>query len=564
MDLFKAEERTVRQVLGKKETVYKVPRNQRDYVWEEKQWKEFWIDINDCIEFDVNDEIINKEYFIGSCVLAKENKNEESIVDGQQRLTTITIILSALYNVFNDLNQNQYLDGIYSYLYKKNDDGEQYFTIKNESIDPYYSEMILYKGDEKEKINPIKEQEKRIQKCYEFFQKCLNDRYLEFGEKSGIKYLTAFRTQLLDLKLIEISVNNTIDAYTIFEILNAKGKQLEVGDRMKNWILKKLPKTFPSDQAKTKWETIRSNIELVSKSDNNFSNFINHYWISSYEKLKDDDEIYHNFKVNISKEKMVDFLNDLEKNSKNYINITLSNKSEILTELEFTLNSFKLFRTSQVRPILLSLYHIYENKIISEKELLKYLRRIENFHFIFSAICSTPANRIEKLYHIYSSAIKNNFSKQLMEEFFIELERKKPDYQAFKRNFTLKGYSNKNNDLKNNRSLVNYILQRIEYYKLNTTELVINNLTIEHILPDDGTEQNSKIGNLLPLSGNINQNCGVENLEKKIIKYRNSNFKMVKEFIELNQTKSEWTAKEINDRTEILAKLSYDKVWSIK
>lgn len=563
MDLFKAEERTVRQVLGKKETIYNVPRNQRDYVWEEKQWKEFWIDINDCIEFE-KDEVINKEYFIGSCVLAKENKNEESIVDGQQRLTTITIILSALYNVFNELDQKQYLDGIYSYLYKKNDDGEEYFTIKNESIDPFYSEMILYKGDEKEKIAPQKEQEKRIQKCFDFFYNSLNEKYEEYGVKSGIKYLTAFRTQLLDLKLIEISVNNTIDAYTIFEILNAKGKQLEVGDRMKNWILKKLPKTFPSDRAKTKWDNIRSNIELVSKSDNNFSNFINHYWISSYEKLKDDDEIYHNFKVNITKEKMIDFLNDLEKNSKNYIGITLSSKNEIMTEIEFTLNSFKLFRTTQVRPILLSLYHNYDNNVINEKELLKYLKRIENFHFIFSAICSTSANRIEKLYHIYSSQIKNNFSKQLMETFFDELESKKPDFQSFKRNFALKGYSNKNNELKSNRSLVNYILQRIEYYKLNTTEFIINNITIEHILPDDGTEQNAKIGNLLPLSGNINQNCGDEELDKKIIKYKNSNFKMVKDFLEYNQNKNEWTSKDINERTENLAKLSYEKIWSIK
>ncbi len=68
MDLFKAEERTVRQILGKKETLFQVPRNQRDYVWEEKQWKEFWVDITDCIEFE-DGEIVNKEYFIGSCVL---------------------------------------------------------------------------------------------------------------------------------------------------------------------------------------------------------------------------------------------------------------------------------------------------------------------------------------------------------------------------------------------------------------------------------------------------------------------------------------------------------------
>ena len=562
MDLFKAEERTVRQILAKKETQYQIPRNQRDYVWEDKQWKEFWIDINDCIEFE-GDEIVNVEYFIGSCVLSKEKKNIENIVDGQQRLTTITIILSALYNVFEDLNQGQYLAGIYSYIHKNNDDGEEYFTIKNENIDPFYSEMILYKGEEKEKIIPIKEQEKRIQKCFDFYYTNLSEKIKIFDDATGIRYLVAFRNQLLDLKLIEITVNNKIDGYTVFEILNAKGKQLEVGDRMKNWILKKLPKTFPSDQAKQKWDLIRKNIELVSKSDNNFSSFISHYWISSYEKLKDDDEIYHYFKVNITKEAMVDFLIDLEENSKFYIEITLANKNEILTELQFILNSFKLFRTTQVRPLLLSLFHNYKNKNITEKELIKYLRRIENFHFIFSAICSTPANRIEKLYHSYSPIIKKDFSKKLMEEFFNELESKKPDYQIFKRNFVLKGYSNKNKDLKGNRSLVNYILQRIEYYKQNTTELLIKDISIEHISPDDGTEQNSKIGNLLPLSASINQNCGDEDYQKKVEKYKNSNFKSVKDFLEFNDEKTEWTSKEINERTDSLAKLSYDKIWKI-
>lgn len=560
MDLFKAEERTVREILGKKETRFKIPRNQRDYVWEENQWKEFWIDINDCLEFDKN-EIINKEYFIGSCVLSKERNKIENIVDGQQRLTTITIILSALYDVLSELKQDKLLNGIYSYLYKKNDDGEEFFTIQNESIDPYYSEMILYKGEKKEALKPIQEQEKRIQKCFDFFYKSINEKYNEFKSAKGIKYLTAFRTQLLDLKLIEISVSSVIDGYTIFEILNAKGKQLEVGDRMKNWILKKLPKEFPSDQAKIKWDSIRSNIEQVSKSENNFSTFINHYWISSYEKLKDDDEIYHYFKVNVPKENMENFLLDLEENSKYYVDITLSEKNQLTDELNFILTSLKLFRTSQVRPMMMSLFHNYYDQKISEKDLTKYLRRIENFHFIYSAICSTPANKIEKIYHHYSPLVKRGFSKKLINEFFSELEAKKPDLQMFKKGVMSKGFSSKNIDLKNNRALVNYMLQRIEYYKQNSKEFIIKDISIEHIAPDDGSEINSLLGNLLPLTAKSNQNCGDQPFVEKIIKYKNSNFKTVKDFITYNGNKPKWNAAEIKKRTASLIDLSYNEIW---
>lgn len=561
MDLLKAEEREVRDILGRKETQYIIPRNQREYVWEEKQWKELWVDIVDCIEFK-DGEYTNKNYFIGSCVLIKEKRLHRSIVDGQQRLTTITIILSALYDVLEKLNQNQYLDGIYSYIYKKSEDGDEYFILKNDDIEPFYSESILNKSENKEYVQPSSAQEKRIAKCYKYFLDLFLSIVDKMSVEEGVKYLIAFRNQLLSLKIIEISVNDEIDAYTIFEILNAKGKQLELGDRMKNWILKKLPKTFPSDSAKEKWNRLRFHLESVSKSDNIFVSFVNHYWISKYEKLKDDDEIYHYFKINITQEKMIDFLSDLEKNAEYYSEIVVNNRTEILTELNFILNSFWVFRTVQVRPIILSLFHNYKTGIITENELICHLRKLENFHFVFSAICSSAANKIEKIYYDYAPKIRYNYSKSLMNDFFEELEQKKPDYEQFKRNFANKCYSTKNSTYKVNRMLINYMLQRIEYYKQGNREFYINDFSIEHILPDDGTERTCQLGNLLPLAQSINENCANDSLKLKLPKYAKSNYKTVSDFIKYNDTKTVWSEQDIKDRTEKICKLAYDKVWS--
>lgn len=562
MELFKAEERTVRDILSKKEIQYLIPRNQRDYVWEEKQWKELANDINDCIEIDEEGTYLNNEYFIGSCVLEKHKKNIEFIVDGQQRLTTITIILSVLYDVFKELDHTKVLEGIYSYLYKTNDDGDEYFTIKNENLDPYYSEVILFKSETSDFILPENEQQKRIEKAYIFFKNYFKERTSIFQNNNDkISFLVVFRNQLLNLKIIEISVGNEIDGYTVFEILNAKGKQLQLGDRMKNLILKRIPKKFPTDQAKVKWGKIKKNIEDVSKSENSFSDFINHYWISSYDKLKDEDEIYYDFKTKISNGNMVAFLDDLEVNSETYKEITLSKSNKITDELEFSFNSFKIFRNKQVRPIILSFFHNKRIGKITEAQLLKYIRRLENFHFIFSAISSTPANRIEKTYHTYASIIKHNFTKEIAETFFKELESKKPEYSIFERNFILKGYSHKVSELKSNRSIINYILQRIEYHKQNSKELLINEVSIEHIANDNGTEQNSKIGNLLPLSRSINENCGDEDFIKKIQKYKNSNFITVKDFLNHNSNKTEWSSKDIDERTKRISKLAYDEIW---
>src|SRR5690606_20839188 len=130
-------------------------------------------------------------------------------------------------------------------------------------------------------------------------------------------------------------------------------------------------------------------------------------------------------------------------------------------------------------------------------------------------------------------------------------------------NFLLKGYSHKNNDLKNNRSLVNYILQRIEYYKQENRELLINDISIEHIANDNGSEQNAKIGNLLPLSKTLNENCGDDTYINKLSKYKKSNFKTVKDFLDYHSAKIEWTEKDTNDRTLKIAKLAYEKVWKL-
>lgn len=563
MELFKAEERTVRDILSKKEIKFKIPRNQRDYVWEEKQWKELANDIIDCIEFDADENIYqNTEYFIGSCVLEKHKKNVEYIVDGQQRLTTITILLSVLYDFFEEFKNQKLYEGIYSYLYKKNDDGDEYFTITNENLDPYYSEVILLKSDTRDFILPQNEQQKRIEKAFYFFKDFLKSKLNSLNNESEkIDYLIAFRNQLLNLKIIEISVSNEIDGYTVFEILNAKGKQLQLGDRMKNLILKRIPKTFPTDQAKAKWDLIRKNIEEVSKSENSFTDFLSHYWISNFEKLRDDDEIYYYFKSKVTKGLVVDFLNDLEQNSIYYKEITLANKNKITNEIEFSLNSFKIFRNRQVRPILMSLFHNKNIGKINDDQLLKYIRRLENFHFIFSAITSTPANRIEKIYNIYPSIIKHNYSKEIIETFFKELESKKPNFEIFERNFYLKGYSHKNSDLKNNRSIVNYILQRIEYFKQNTKELLINELSIEHIANDNGSELYAQIGNLLPLSKSINENCGDDIYKNKLEKYKKSNFVTVKDFLSYNSDKVEWTETDIKTRSKRIAKEAYEKVW---
>ena len=165
------------------------------------------------------------------------------------------------------------------------------------------------------------------------------------------------------------------------------------------------------------------------------------------------------------------------------------------------------------------------------------------------------------MYYEYSPILKHSYSKIQFENFINSLNKSKPDFYLFEANFLKLGYSNKNRALKNNRSLISYILQCIEYHKRQNQEFNINDMSIEHIKNDDGNLETGMIGNLLPLATSINNNCDSEDYKNKLIKYQNSHFITIKDFLEYNKNKTTWSQEDILDRTRKIAKLCYDTIW---
>lgn len=564
MQIFKAEERTVRDILGKSQVQYIIPRNQREYTWEEKQWKELWIDINDNIHFN-NNSFEGKDYFIGSTLFQQDKNNFSfNILDGQQRLTTFLIILSALYDVFYEMKQTELLTIYNTYILKKNDNGEQFFALKNPDIENFFEEGILYKGEDRVNYKPKNQQEEKIRRCYTYFYLKLKE-VSEQHKSLNIDYLKAFRDQLLNLRIIEIIVKNELDGYTIFEILNARGKQLELADRMKNLILKRIPRTFPTDQAKIQWDTIKSNLDPKPNNENALSRYLHHYWTTTYNKMESDDDLYHDFKTKITSNDIISFLDDLSEKSKLYFNLDSPQEQHFPNyEIFLSINAFKTFRTIQVRPILLALLHQYHQGNITENQLKKLLRKLENFHFIFSAICNETSNKLEKIYYEYAPKIRNTYNRDVVNELFIQLIAKLPPYNKFEDNFIGKGYSNKNKEYKFQKQLINYIILNFERHYRNTDEMRVNNFTIEHIKGDDGTDKTACIGNLIPLDKKLNEHAENAPLKEKIPYYKNSELKSVHIFLEHHSNKSSWTSTNIEERGRQMAKLAYTKIWKFE
>jgi len=574
-----ANARTLTNVLSVNKK-YIVPRFQREYSWGKEQISELWHDISSNIHIQPDGTYEFDEYFIGALVLVgQETSSELMIVDGQQRLTTLTILLSALCEKFKNLDEKAVANSIYNnYIAGMDDDGKGFFKLVNETPKPYFQNNIQHIDKKNEPPESI--EEKNLQSCY-------ND-MLDFLSEPNVKLalgiaddnflyidsLKAIRDQILRfLKVIYITVNDEDEAYTIFETLNARGLNLSYVDLIKNKLFKKLNGTHPDDEAKTKWTKIR---QIISSRNNvgSMETFIRHWWVSKYSYVSSD-SLYKAF-MDKWKRKEIDaqsFINELLADAEIYVKIS-SPIDQDFPELEMKaiyrgLQALKLFNISQNKPFLLSLFKARRDGNLKLVDMNNAILSIERFHFMFNAICSMRPSGIESAYAKAARALvddrankKNN--RQVIKSLLEMLIKRKPDYSTFIENFVQLKYSNK--EVKNKR-LIQYIFYRLEMHFVKTGELIPDSLTLEHIKPQsEGDEEIvSMIGNLLPLSKELNEKAGSKAIEDKINIYKESRFALVHKFIDSfeNNYNRSWNIYSITYNAVEMGGLSYRSVWKL-
>ncbi|WP_026097651.1 DUF262 domain-containing protein [Baaleninema simplex] len=193
-----AETKSVNEILSLNNR-YVVPRFQREYSWGQEEIKEFWEDIFQQLEIDEEkNEIKHNEYFIGCIVLVgDESKPEYLIVDGQQRLTTLTILLRAIVERFKDLKEESAAQGLHQNVIQGvNDDGDKFFKLKNESPKPFFQNEIQAFSPEN-LGSPKSDEEKLIKEAFEFFKTKVDD--VKINGFTDVEIVKAIRTQIEDI-----------------------------------------------------------------------------------------------------------------------------------------------------------------------------------------------------------------------------------------------------------------------------------------------------------------------------------------------------------------------------
>lgn len=544
-----------------KGSLYEITRFQREYAWEKEEVSELLNDIFDSIIFNKeNSEYENSDYFIGSLVMVKAENDVYQVIDGQQRLTTISIILSILIEKLKEFDSNAADKNYYKYIVYKDEKDNMRFKLKNENIQDILYVSILAWNKSDSVAHTL--EEKRLKQNYEYIEKKIES-YITDNPQLKINSLI---NQIDKLKTIFITVDDESEAYSIFEILNSKGQELDSIDLIKNLLFKYCDSSFPIDSAKKTWTEIKSNLLLRDKPLS-IDEYFRTYWLSKngytpkaklYQSVK---------KVVNNEEKSRILLTGLH----NKVNLFQKiNNPQTLdwrnNKVIFNcLNSLKQFNVKSAQPFIFSLLSKYElsPNILKIREVKYILDVIEKFHFLFTAISSQRASGLDRLYAKYANLITNSNSvresREILREMKNKLLDKVPSFDTFEENFKKLYFTN---EITKDKKLITYIFKKIEENSRRTSELSVYEISLEHIIPQSRDHKYvGSIGNILPLDIKLNNRMGNREYTQKIITLQSSELKVVEEFVSEFGTLEEWTEELVLSRTNSLAQMAYNVIW---
>jgi hypothetical protein len=516
-----SQDRQVDELL--KGNVFFIPRFQRPYSWELDHVSEFWSDII---------ENFKDQYFIGSMVTYKVGREKLAVVDGQQRLTTITILLCAIREGFTKIGKEDLAVGLQAYIEQKDRENKTVYVLETETSFPYLQEEVLKKGAADAPYE-IGREEEAIEKAYSLFKDEINEKvekYLVNKEQQiedniddASRWLTDLRDTVFDLNLILVTLDSEDDAYLIFETLNTRGKDLALSDLLRNHFAKYLKPTSGVDQSKLKWGKV---LDTISSSPVSLDpdTFIVHSWQSRYDfvtKAKAFQKVKATVEKKTAKAHLDRFMSDAEHWRSIFDTDYIWTKNE--REAARSLQALRVFKVVQPTPGILSLIRAYRDKKIKYRTLRNALSVIEKFHFAFNAVTSSRSSGgISGMYSSFGRQVFNandsDEASSVISDLVSKLrDRRVPDLEfdaSFEQIIYTKTHSSQ-------KALVQYMLRKLALHEKQPFIGESEDLTIEHLLPQSKSKTGSsdeiigQIGNLILVDQETNNALSINDFTAK-------------------------------------------------
>ncbi|MGL2446719.1 GmrSD restriction endonuclease domain-containing protein [Helicobacter pylori] len=446
-----------------------IPIYQRVYSWGKEQCEQLWDDI---IKIGGNDKI--NGHFIGSILYVLHGNTPSSpllIIDGQQRLTTITLLFIALRNHSSDevkILEKFSRKEIESYLINSNKDGDKKFRLILSESD---KDMLLFLID-KNKRKPS-EPSVKIMENFKLFEKWISE--------NTDKLETIFKG-LEKLMIVYIALDKEKDdPQLIFESMNSKGIELTQTDLIRNYIVMETEVEKQEDFYNGYWRAME---EDFKQNETLFNRFVRHYLTIKTGEVPKIKKVYEAFKDYQQKERIEieDLLKDLQKYCGYFCQIVFKKESDERDKgLNEALGFLVDLEMDVVYPLLLELYSDYRDGVLSDQDFISIIALTESY-ICRRAVCGLDTHGLNKIFPSFTKKIDKKQYLKSVEKHFGSLKGKQrfPNNDEFKDLFiTIDFYHFKKNK---------YFLERLENF--DTKEPVdTQKCNIEHIMPQTLTPE---------------------------------------------------------------------------
>jgi len=532
------------EFIGNGKKTFNIPVYQRNYDWKEEQCRKLFEDIQNIVKSDY--EI---EHFLGTVVFVSSksemNFNEYVLIDGQQRITSIMLLLKVLHEKVTDENDKEEIWE--EYLINKRAP-EENLRIR---LKPVESDGMPYKKLIEENDISLTS---NVCKNYRLFEKLIQES--NYSAEEIYKALGKIELVYIQLEKGKKSENPQM----IFESLNSTGLSLTQGDLIRNYLLMNHEYEKQKMLYKNFWLEIEKRI-----TNEKISDFVRDYLTMKNGSISNKDKVYDDFKKYIKQnnENMDEegILEELKTYSEYYSWFLNGNSPN--NKINEKLSEFRYLRNTTVYPLILSVFEdTYSYKNINENELLDILNLLISYIFRRS-VCGYTTNSLNKVFAsivvlLKSKDIYKQIEKGLMNKSF-------PGDEEFRAEFI------KCNFYKKGTEFCKYTLKLLEAFE-NKEQTDMENITIEHIMPQTlnsewrielgskfeqiHSEYINTIGNLT-LTG-YNPELSNKNFELKKRYYEESNIKMSREIANYDK----WKDTEIKDRAEQLFEKA-KRIWKL-
>lgn len=555
--------RTIHQILSGPD-YFRIPRFQRPFSWDVEHVDDFW-----------QDAIANADngYFIGPMVVYRDDNLNWGIVDGQQRLTVITLILAAIRDNFAALNVPDLAGATHRFVERPDTDGKQRFVLQSDVGEGRWIHSVQQQREANEPLNKSdfdSDAWSAVALVSRNLSQLVEDSNAT-SNKAKVNLLRQIRDKVLNLSVIWVPLEQEDDAYEIFETLNARGKDLEVSDRLKNLFLNYLRAANVNlDDHRRRWNLIREQFE-GEPSSRDLNRFILHWWLSRAQYVAER-KVFRAIKTSVDRSRAATEFDEFEADAKRYRSIV--DPSSVVWTIERrpiqdSLLGFRVMNLSQPMPFVLAAVRAYDEKKLSLKRVIDVLQLIENYHFQVTAISTkSSSGGISEMYASHARQLTdartkpdcNDQLKALADKLIDRAPSRNDFVEAFVSRFAL------TDEYGRDKRLVQYVLERIHGHSNPSPPVDYAKCTIEHILPQSKASEEidrsvvGGIGNLCLVDESLNNRLGDKKFDDKrrILKPEAAKYGL-DDVVD----SATWGPTEIDSRARTLADLAYRKVWRV-